>query len=299
MFDKNNTQPDELTPLVNIKEPTSSSKASLINPTTLIDSIENIPQIVHHVLPKPKNIISGTKDSLLSVQKPTHDALELSIIHQIDINPYERERLLSEHPQEIDVITRSRVKGSLQPTRAFGDGAYKNINLYKAKMELRGKSTTNIDKLWHPPYITAEPDITEYRLHQDDEFLVLSSDGLYNDLTPQEVVTYVGEFLANKNLQKRYKDNCATYLIERALVAASQQEIGRQNIDTALSWIFSVPKQIRRYIHDDITVQVICFGSHVIDKSVEQPQCTPVSPPPTLQAILNVSESSQQPRARL
>uniref|UniRef100_A0A0A9Z470 [Pyruvate dehydrogenase [acetyl-transferring]]-phosphatase 1, mitochondrial n=3 Tax=Lygus hesperus TaxID=30085 RepID=A0A0A9Z470_LYGHE len=293
--------PDSLTSFVTVDGPRSVCKVSTVGPTVPIDGDTTSPKLVHHVLPNPTNVTNGTKEALLAVQSPTHDAIELSVVHQIDINPYERERLLSEHPQEVDIIARNRVKGSLQPTRAFGDGAYKSDSLYRAKLELRNRARAN-PNTWHPPYVTAEPDITEYRLQPGDEFLVLSSDGLYNDLTPQDVVTFVGEFLHSTTLQKRYRNNCASYLIERALVAASQQEIGRQDLSTALSWIFALPKSIRRYIHDDITVQVIRFN-HQATEVDRTSKCFPVDPPSTLQSIVgsipNATASDTAPRARL
>lgn len=56
--------------------------------------------------------------------------LELGPIHQIDLNWEEKERLLSGHPKEADVIRNDRVKGGLQPTRGFGDGTYKQMEFF-------------------------------------------------------------------------------------------------------------------------------------------------------------------------
>ena len=52
--------------------------------------------------------------------KTTYTAVELTQDHQIDTNDVEKTRLLSEHPNERDVINRNRVKGRLQPTRGMG-----------------------------------------------------------------------------------------------------------------------------------------------------------------------------------
>lgn len=59
-----------------------------------------------------------------------YQCISMTNDHQIDTNANERRRLLAEHPNEPDVILHSRVKGRLQPTRGFGDGAYKNADFY-------------------------------------------------------------------------------------------------------------------------------------------------------------------------
>ena len=41
---------------------------------------------------------------------------------------------------------------------------------------------------WTPPYTTAEPDITHHSLSQGDRFMVLATDGLFQDLTSKQVV---------------------------------------------------------------------------------------------------------------
>ena len=65
------------------------------------------------------------RDASKPGEAATYQAVELTSDHQIDTNPYERERLLRNHPDEDDVIRNARVKGRLQPTRGFGDGFYK------------------------------------------------------------------------------------------------------------------------------------------------------------------------------
>lgn len=58
-----------------------------------------------------------------------YECVSMTNDHQID-NANERRRLLTEHPDEPDIIHHSRVKGRLQPTRGFGDGAYKLPGFY-------------------------------------------------------------------------------------------------------------------------------------------------------------------------
>ena len=133
---------------------------------------------------------------------PTHVAVELSQDHQIDVNPAERERLLREHPGEDDVLRRDRVKGRLQPTRGFGDGAYKTLGYYRERLRVsppgRGESS-----VYRPPYTTVEPDVWTHRMTDADDFLVLSTDGAFSDLSSQEVIEYVSEWMDSHPQQHR------------------------------------------------------------------------------------------------
>jgi hypothetical protein len=56
---------------------------------------------------------------------------------------------LSEHPNEKNVIKRNRVKGRLQPTRVFGDGHYKRMDLFE------NWKNAHKYQVWTPPYVTA------------------------------------------------------------------------------------------------------------------------------------------------
>lgn len=109
-----------------------------------------------------------------------YQAVELTTDHQIDTNHLERERLLRDHPDEPDIISRNRVKGRLQPTRGFGDGFYKRREYYTSRTLARPY------RQWTPPYTTVEPDITTYQLQSEDEFMVMASDGLFQDLNSQQ-----------------------------------------------------------------------------------------------------------------
>ena len=203
---------------------------------------------------------------------PTHIALDLSHDHQIDVNPSERQRLLREHPGEDDVLRRNRVKGRLQPTRGFGDGAYKQMGYYrervKASPPARGESGA-----YRPPYTTVEPDVWEHQLTDADDFLVLSTDGAFSDLSSQEVVEYVSEWMdshppsataaaangssaaamasswlpswlggspkpsahssvPSSSAVSALYDNVSTFLISRVLLHASEKQIGRRGSES-------------------------------------------------------------------
>jgi pyruvate dehydrogenase phosphatase len=149
-----------------------------------------------------------------------------------------------------------RIKGRLQPTRGFGDGLYKQSLWLQVMPRIRSHySVTG----WNPPYTTAEPTILHHRLDPRDDFLILSSDGLFQDLSREQVVKYMSNFLASESLQRDYGNPCA-YLIERALLHSSHRALGRLASGTDnVSWALNLPDNMRRKVHDDITIIVVQF----------------------------------------
>ena len=223
----------------------------------------------------------------------THVAIPLSWDHQIDVNPAERERLLAAHPNEPDVIRRNRVKGRLQPTRGFGDGAYKEPRYW----HYRNTQSANGGKSspYHHPYTTAEPDVHTLQLQPGDDFVIVATDGLFQDMSSQEAVDYAAEFIQQQSAGQRAETDstasswsswlpgflrsapaaaaaasppkqlsslawpsCSTFLLSRALLHASEKHIGRRLTDAEnLQWIARLPLIERRNVHDDVTVVVI------------------------------------------
>lgn len=72
-------------------------------------------------------------------------------------------------------VHNNRVNGELNVSRTIGDLKYKrNINLPHTEQ-----------------MVVATPDITEFELHEDDEFLILACDGIWDVLSNQEAVDFV------------------------------------------------------------------------------------------------------------
>lgn len=70
------------------------------------------------------------------------------------------------------------------------------------------------------PYIIHNPDIYSYTIHNDDKFLVLGCDGLWESLTNEDIVNFI------KELQfKNSKDNYAKELANYALKSGSNDNI--------------------------------------------------------------------------
>ncbi|KAF7800129.1 hypothetical protein EIP86_011374 [Pleurotus ostreatoroseus] len=219
-------------------------------------------------------------------------------------NPNELRRMQSEHPADeaSTVIMRGRVLGGLEPTRAFGDARYKwshdvQAVLNKAFLEGNGESmraTPSLSKT--PPYVTARPVVTHRKLALPTasadgssssksglRFVVLATDGLWDELSSEDVVALVGGHLAGlsgavskadlSNLvptaggtgatvegkdRRRKNDkgaswafvdkNVSTHLIRNALGGGD---------DARLRQLLSIPPGLARNYRDDITCTVV------------------------------------------
>lgn len=205
-------------------------------------------------------------------------------------NQDEVKRLLSEHPSaEADtVLKHDRLLGQLAPLRAFGDFRYKwNIELQKELfVPVLGQHVLPMN--YHtPPYLTATPEITYHKLSPRDKFLVIGSDGLWEQLSPDKVVRLVGEYMSgrqtldalklpNKNMKlkeindillqrkeglqnKPIDTNAATHLIRNALGGT---EYGIEH--GMLSQMLCAPEDMVRLLRDDITIIVVFFDSEYL-----------------------------------
>lgn len=68
------------------------------------------------------------------------------------------------------------------------------------------------------PYVSCTPSLCHYTLGPRDQFLILSSDGLYQYLSNQEVVSYVASFM-----ETNHDGDPAQHLIEELLSRAAKK----------------------------------------------------------------------------
>lgn len=115
-------------------------------------------------------------------------------------NVAEVRRILGEHPttERDSVIRNERLLGQLAPLRAIGDFRYKwSVNVIKSIIEpICGNIMA--PQYLTPPYLTACPEVTHHILSPKDRFLVLATDGLWDMLSPMQVVKLVGEHMHGK-----------------------------------------------------------------------------------------------------
>ncbi|KAI8926401.1 phosphatase 2C-like domain-containing protein [Entophlyctis helioformis] len=187
-------------------------------------------------------------------------------------NPGEYARMAEEHPGE-EVFSRGRVLGGLMPTRAFGDSRYKwSLETLLGVMEHFPKNTRRIPRNYRtPPYVTAKPQVVHYTRTSSDDFLILATDGLWDELSNEKCVAVVGRHMdsgaattgtgteagaAAGTASLAARSNAATQLMRSAL--------GGGRIvphEEHLRHILSIPNGPSRYYRDDITVSVIHFGA--------------------------------------
>ncbi|XP_043716455.1 protein phosphatase 2C 29-like [Telopea speciosissima] len=173
-------------------------------------------------------------------------ALQLSTDHSTSIEE-EVLRIKEEHPDDSQCIVNDRVKGRLKVTRAFGAGFLKQPKLNSALLEIFRN-----DYIGSAPYISCCPSLRHHKLGASDQFLVLSSDGLYQYFTNEEVVSHVEGFM------ERFPDgDPAQHLIEELLYRAAK----KAGMD--FHELLDIPQGDRRKYHDDVTVMVISLEGRI------------------------------------
>lgn len=190
-------------------------------------------------------------------------------------NSREYTRILSEHPGEHDaVVRRNRLFGYLQPSRAFGDARFKYPVVTAVKLTLNGITKIPfIDKYITPPYLTAEPDISHFKLDaNEDKFIVMFSDGIHDRLENEDVISILKDYY-NSHIQSSPRSkspsessssssssgpwdtsnpNIATRLIRNSI---------SKGIPDAANYLMAVPAPYSRYLRDDMTVIVAFIGT--------------------------------------
>ncbi|KAJ6394127.1 hypothetical protein OIU77_023370 [Salix suchowensis] len=156
-------------------------------------------------------------------------------------------RIKNEHPDDNQCIVNDRVKGRLKVTRAFGAGFLKRPKLNDALLEMFRN-----EYIGTAPYISCSPSLHHHQLCPRDQFLVLSSDGLYQYLTNQEVVSLVESFM-----EKFPDGDPAQHLLEELLFRAAR----KAGMD--FHELLDIPQGDRRKYHDDVTVMVISLEGRI------------------------------------
>ncbi|KAK6203040.1 phosphatase 2C-like domain-containing protein [Scheffersomyces amazonensis] len=243
-----------------------------------------------------KVAVTGDSRAILGSFKDNQWTVRQLSIDQTGSNPTEVARIISEHPDEPKVIRNGRVLGSLEPTRAFGDCRYKlpaaiQERIYK---QFFGKRLPN--HLQSPPYVTAEPVITTTKINpENNDFLVMASDGLYEMLTNEEIVGLVVKWMEKEKLIKPQtsfwnifgstenklpevsdvtNDKSSKKPIRKTRPSSGAFLLEDKNVSTHLirnalsnggsreqtTMLISIPNPVSRRYRDDLTVTVVFFG---------------------------------------
>lgn len=124
----------------------------------------------------------------------------LTTEHNTDNNA-EVHRITGSHPlSERDTVIRGeRLLGQLAPLRAFGDYRYKWPVDTLRELVVPHYGTQAIPPHYYtPPYLTAEPEISYHTIKPKDRFIVIATDGIWDFMTPTQVVKLVGEHMIGR-----------------------------------------------------------------------------------------------------
>lgn len=97
------------------------------------------------------------------------------------------------------------------PLRAFGDVRFKWSRELQQSILASLESGVDLDSLnlyqytppnyLTPPYLDVAPEMTYHKLRPQDRFLILGTDGLWDELGNEEAVRLIGEHLSGIHLQ--------------------------------------------------------------------------------------------------
>jgi pyruvate dehydrogenase phosphatase len=178
----------------------------------------------------------------------------ICVVHSSNLKS-EQERLAREHPGEEDIVrckspTACYVKGRLMPTRAFGDFhlKFEEFNNPENLGQVHGFNRSQIQR-FTGPYVSHSPDIQTREIRAGDKFLILASDGLWDEMTEQEAAETIAEASSAQEAAEK--------LLDKALNHAAESNNMTRN---ALNLL---PLGKRRSYHDDITVVVVPLQSGI------------------------------------
>ncbi|GLT44809.1 hypothetical protein SLA2020_186860 [Shorea laevis] len=190
------------------------------------------------------SIVNKNRD--ISICRLKMRAVQLSTDHSTSIEE-EVLRIKAEHPDDYQAILNDRVKGQLKVTRAFGAGFLKKPSCNEALLE-----AFRINYVGSAPYVSCIPSVRHHRLSSSDRFLVLSSDGLYEYFSNEEVVAHVTWFMENVP-----EGDPAQYLIAELLFRAAK----KNGMD--FHELLDIPHGDRRKYHDDVSVMVVSLEGRI------------------------------------
>lgn len=138
--------------------------------------------------------VLGTWDA----EKGKYVAKAMSV-DQTGFNPEEVTRLKEEHPDEQPVDARTGRVFGIAVSRAFGDARWKWTEKLTrmAHEQLWGPAPRPNNAIKTPPYLTAEPEVTETKVRTGahPDFLIMASDGLWDHMSSEHGVECVERWL--------------------------------------------------------------------------------------------------------
>jgi serine/threonine protein phosphatase PrpC len=194
---------------------------------------------------------------------------------QSPAHPEWRAHLQSQHPvnESNTLVMRNRIFGLIAVGGSFGDCMYKVPFEYQIKVLpflpydiYRTFSRYHHHIINHyrtPPYLESKPLVTRHELHKDDRFIILGTDGLWDELSWDNVRSTDGDQIAALMMgtwKSKGESNPATHLLREALLyQAVYKNIGiKERVeDESFELSKRLTRQPSRNYRDDITITVL------------------------------------------
>ncbi|KAF9458441.1 protein serine threonine phosphatase 2C [Collybia nuda] len=181
------------------------------------------------------------------------EGLRLSSYHN-GTEKTEKERIMKEHPGEMECVLDDRVLGAIAVTRAIGDHLFKLPAIYTNRIFMRKTPGFSISRKIDeflgrnltPPYISNRADIQHVALKSSeatDSFLVMFSDGLIDlyeekDLDLDALAGYCAQVVGNAVGQGTRPCNLASSLLRDALGGTDEEKISRMlTVEMSCRWM--------------------------------------------------------------
>eukprot|EP00271_Cylindrocystis_brebissonii_P022341 TRINITY_DN856_c0_g1_i1.p1 TRINITY_DN856_c0_g1~~TRINITY_DN856_c0_g1_i1.p1 ORF type:complete len:430 (+),score=89.57 TRINITY_DN856_c0_g1_i1:302-1591(+) len=157
------------------------------------------------------------------------------------------------YPNDKDIVVEKngiwRVKGIIQVSKAIGDVYLKSAEFQRPPLFPRFLIPTPLVE----PVLEAEPTVIVREIKPMDQFVILASDGLWEQVSNQEAVEIV------HSVPTAERDRIAQELVLTALLRAAKKR------DISYDELKMLNKGQRRQFHDDISVVVLFFRHEARD----------------------------------
>jgi len=183
------------------------------------------------------------------------DTIPLST-DQTGKNPDEIARLQKEHPNEPEMLKEGRVL-RLAVSRAFGDSRFKWSRELQEQAQRRFFGPEIIEPLISPPYITAEPVITTTKIvPENGDFVIMASDGLWDNITNEQAVDLVGKWLEEHDPSKQV----APPDLAVTLASLAQRSVSdHRNPDPNMAYTEEAPAKEKHFVVVDESTLYLRF----------------------------------------
>ncbi|KAF7731732.1 [Pyruvate dehydrogenase [acetyl-transferring]]-phosphatase 1, mitochondrial [Apophysomyces ossiformis] len=194
-------------------------------------------------------------------------------------NPEWRAHMIAQHPpaEAESIIKRNRIFGLIAVGGSFGDIMYKVPQQYQMRvLPFIPYETYSTFAHYHhrivvnyhtPPYLSSKPLVSHHKLTKQDKFVILGTDGLWDELSWDDVRSTNGDQVAAELIatwKAKEERNAATHMIREALLFEAVYKNVRERVpvsDETLELSKRLTRTPSRRYRDDITVTVIELGN--------------------------------------